>query len=561
VQPPVIGVAFSSPPSTFLFVATNAQDMVSLTKSAPVDHLLARFRPAQPEPTTPPNLAPVAVTVATEDTSPSTQGQEIVRYEPSTQRETRSQVDRIARADAGDLQARLDLIDIEAAEQVLAQRFCKHQPDRSILSYLRDPGEGVAPYQAASAVLEELADQTEETALESALVFRYIQAHTLWRGHPSPAIRSAEDLVRNLDGSDYVQANIVIGTSAQAGKRKYIRLIEDAWGTRWFDKIPQDMRHPTWVRPEECPKRILTQMVANTKQGLALEVAVEGWAESIQRRNDYGARKTYGIKSKATPYIIPSDVATLNTIVNDEGQARRTSDRFFPDEAKEDRLRVELVPPPSTSKNVATPPTYAEGSRPRNRTKKRPVREEEQEEDAVNEGWRESADGKAMIKRVRNHLIRKPIEDLHEEIPETSNSQPSSPEESQRHFSSQILSEPSPPRDPVPPSNEQHVHPRPRECEGPALGAGVLKLINLFSELDNPTYTASRCCDQCRAHVQQVVHCFRVDLKSTADTLANVSTHTFGGDEVSSTQDHGISPYKPQRRRNQLVLSDDSDAD
>ena len=98
--------------------------MVSLTKSSTVDHLLARFRPALPHnvpPTTPPNPAPVAVMVATGDESPSTPSQEVVRYQPpTTQRETRSQLDRVAKAEAGDLQARLDLISTDAAEEALS---------------------------------------------------------------------------------------------------------------------------------------------------------------------------------------------------------------------------------------------------------------------------------------------------------------------------------------------------------------------------------------------------------------------------------------------------------
>jgi hypothetical protein len=158
----------------------------------------------------------------------------------------------VARADAGDLQARLDLISIDAAEEALARRFCKHQPDRSILAYLREPGEGIESYEAASTVLEELADKTEESAYESALVFRYIQTHSLWKGHPNSTVRSAEDLIRHLNGSDYVQANIIIGTSAQVAKRNCIRLVEEKWGAGWFEKIPGDMRDPTWVGPEAC---------------------------------------------------------------------------------------------------------------------------------------------------------------------------------------------------------------------------------------------------------------------------------------------------------------------
>ena len=183
---------------------TTAISMVALTKDRPIDHLLANFQLAHPDGAAPTTPAPVAAMAAADDASPSARGREVVRYQPSTQRETRSQLDRVAKADAGDLQARLELIPLEATEEVLAQQFHRHHPDRSILSYLRNPGDGVAPYKAASAVLEELADQTEEMALESALVFRYIQAHALWRGHPDSGIRSAEDLVQHLDGSDYI---------------------------------------------------------------------------------------------------------------------------------------------------------------------------------------------------------------------------------------------------------------------------------------------------------------------------------------------------------------------
>ena len=163
-------------------------------KDRSVDHLLANFRPAEPTTTTPPPPPPAGM-AGVDDASPSAHGRQVVRYQPPTPRDTRSQVDRVARADAGDLQARLELIPLESAEAELARRCCKHQPDRSILSYLRHPGDGVARYQAASAVLEALADHTEDTALESALVFRYVEAHALWNDYPNPAIRSAEELV------------------------------------------------------------------------------------------------------------------------------------------------------------------------------------------------------------------------------------------------------------------------------------------------------------------------------------------------------------------------------
>jgi len=163
--------------------------MVSLTKKQTMDPLHGRFRAFQPPPSQPSSESPPRPTspvmnneetgVRLSGTPPPTQTNQVVRYVPPQIRETRSQQDRLARADAGDLQARLELISLESAEVALAQRRYKHQPERSILSYLQDPGDGLARYQAASSILEQLVDKTEETAFDSVLVFRYIKAYEL----------------------------------------------------------------------------------------------------------------------------------------------------------------------------------------------------------------------------------------------------------------------------------------------------------------------------------------------------------------------------------------------
>ena len=125
-----------------------------------------------------------------------------------------------------------------------------------------------------------------------------------------------------------------------------------------------------------------------------MEAAREHWIKAAYRRNDYGERRRLGIKSKTTPYIIPDDVATLNRIVKDEDRGRRTSDMFFPEEAKEDRLRVEIVAPTSTSIKTASPHSYAEGRRSKpTTTKRKRVQLADQEEDGPEEGWRESRNG------------------------------------------------------------------------------------------------------------------------------------------------------------------------
>jgi hypothetical protein len=98
--------------------------------------------------------------------------------------------------------------------------------------------EALVGYRAASTVLEELADSTEQAALISALVYRYIQAHSLWKGHPDPKVTSAETFLDSLDNSDYVKANIVIGSSVDLSKQRSLKIIDEAWGSDWFDKIP-----------------------------------------------------------------------------------------------------------------------------------------------------------------------------------------------------------------------------------------------------------------------------------------------------------------------------------
>jgi hypothetical protein len=116
---------------------------------------------------------------------------------------------------AGNLKAYLNGISLVNVQAVLSRHSLQHQQDRSIFSFLIDPGDGVLPYEAASAVLEELAIKTEDVAILATIAYRLIEAKALWKGYPDPSIKSAEDLIKRLDsGYDVAQANIVIGASA-----------------------------------------------------------------------------------------------------------------------------------------------------------------------------------------------------------------------------------------------------------------------------------------------------------------------------------------------------------
>jgi hypothetical protein len=113
-------------------------------------------------------------------------------------------------------------------EDQLSCCFRVAQPNFSILDSLRGGDEALVSYRAASTMLEELADFTEQAALISALVYRYIQAHSLWKGYPDPKVTSAKTFLDSLDNSDYVKANIVIGSSADLSKQRSLKIIDKA---------------------------------------------------------------------------------------------------------------------------------------------------------------------------------------------------------------------------------------------------------------------------------------------------------------------------------------------
>ena len=157
----------------------------------------------------------------------------------------------------------------------------------------------------------------------------------------------------------------------------------------------------------------------------------------------------------------------------------RTSDMFFPEEAKEDRWRVQLIPPPSTSRPVTAKPDYSDGSRSKAMRKRKLKQRGDEEEPSNDDEWTESANGKWSIKRIRKHLIRKPVE----EIPESDSSEPASPEHGQQNASTQLLNEASsPPKQttpkPVTKSRQTQPEHTPLQCEGPAVAAGLRKLTS-----------------------------------------------------------------------------------
>lgn len=91
----------------------------------------------------------------------------------STPHRTRLQRQLLAKPlHAGNLKAYIDSISLVDFEAVLSRYNLQNQEDRSIFSYLVDPGDGISLYDAASAVLEELAGKTENVAILATLAYR-----------------------------------------------------------------------------------------------------------------------------------------------------------------------------------------------------------------------------------------------------------------------------------------------------------------------------------------------------------------------------------------------------
>ena len=175
----------------------------------------------------------------------------------------------------------------------------------------------------------------------------------------------------------------------------------------------------SWIRAEECSKRLLAQITLNARRGYSLEKAISHWTQSMRRRTDESARREHRIGLPRSRHTILDDVRSLNERApnedsSDASQARQVT---LPDSPKDDRLRVELVPasegtlPPQEKPNLsAARPSRPPRNRKRNTSEAAVVDSSADESGQDANGWRVVADGKDMVKRVKNSLVRKPVE-------------------------------------------------------------------------------------------------------------------------------------------------------
>lgn len=541
--------------------------MVSLSEKESVQSRLARFRHTLATHSTVPSRAPTVVMVATdEQPSPPTQSREVVRYDPSSQHQTRSQQKRIAAAEGGNLEERLNLITIEAAEAGLAQRFCKHTPDRSLLEYLREPGDGIAPHEAVATVLEDLVDETAEVAGGLPEVVRYMQVHKMWNTHPDRRLRSAEAFMDHLDRAGFIRGGLVYATTAHAAKATSIRRIDARWGPEWFRNIPADIRDERWSGPGDLSKNILARIASTAEMGRSLQTAVSEWREAIQRRNDVGNRRNMNIKGKITPFLALADVR----VPQKTAECPSTIDDRPAHEMEEERLQVELIPRQPIVRSPARAPTYVETAQsktPRKRKRASDVVSRDRGEDGVDdEGWRKSKDGRWLTKRIKNQFIRKPVEEVEETESGSTLSDHDDDEEvtpsPSRTRPSPVLVSSGERADSAPTSRPVRSPPNPgsQNCAGPVFLRVIRGAIKSFTELEDPDYIKTRVCDCCRESVTATVHSILHEARTGERMLGAIGEHLFGTRHVPPRQEALESPKRPHRW-NTLFVGDDSQSE
>ena len=196
-----------------------------------------------------------------------------------------------SRAEAGDLNARLQLTTIEEAERALARRPLKAK-GQTTLEFLQNPGEGDCR-----------ANNRSSPGHRPPL---HVEEHEVWRSSTLAGVSSVVEFIRTLTGAGLLQANLVVETHVQLTNAARIEEINKHWGKEWLERMPSDICNPQWRGPHACSKRLLQQIAVTARRGLALESVVEPWKEAVRERT---ARPEGTSRAKRTPYLIPDDVA------------------------------------------------------------------------------------------------------------------------------------------------------------------------------------------------------------------------------------------------------------
>jgi hypothetical protein len=173
------------------------------------------------------------------------------------------------------------------------------------------------------------------------------------------------------------------------------------------------------------------------------------------------------------------------------------------------------------------------------------------------DGWRVVADGKEMVKRVKNSLIRKPIEVTSSEPQLSAGSVPLSAQ--------QPLPASKAPQGVSEASQRRSGRSSPTR-DGLAVALMLHKFINVFHDmpsLDNDPKADHRCCETCRPKVLKAFKVLEELLKPCAEDLEDVENHRYGDDSLvmSQTNDNPTHKQGLVRKHTSVFIEDSSDED
>ena len=240
------------------------------------------------------------------------------------------------------------------------------------------------------------------------------------------------------------------------------------------------------------------QMAQSAERGHSVLSATAHWKAAMALRMDDDLRGKHGVPVSRARWIVLDDIRSLNKL--DDGQLDTSIQSQL-----QDRMRVQLVP------------VTAEKDEPPRPNRKR-KRIETVQRDESGQVWRMAADGNALIKNVRGHAIRKPMEPIGET--ETAPTPISLPET------------PTPPASPlVGESGPDLSSPEPvSSCVGPSVARRFQRLFELYDEIQcepDAFHEGRDCCKTCQPRVLRLLALFKTDLVPSIESLQAVSTHVF----------------------------------
>jgi hypothetical protein len=216
---------------------------------------------------------------------------------------------------------------------------------------------------------------------------------------------------------------------------------------------------------------------------------------------------------------------------------------------------VELVPasaatlPPQKKPDFSTArPSRASRKRDRNTSEAAVVESSGDGSGREDDGWRVVSGGKEMVKRVKNSLVRKPVEI-------TSSDPHLSREDGPMSMQQPLVTSET--------SQQQSIRPSPT-CDGPGVALLLCNFIDAFRDmptLDSDPSVDHCCCETCRPKASRAFRILEEVLLPGAEDLEKVGTHRYGDVDVEASQINDISPHKHGLIRNHMSVFVENSSD